>query len=137
MKAYPKPNPSSVAPLDAHTADAAVEQTQFDQKLERREKMICSAQEPRSAPMRSQFIKNLPPWWRANLLKQPENTTVEKTSPLHDNSCQFIISETDDSVIKASTENVPSGTDTLDSALRKLSASQDAMKTRLNVMSKR
>ena len=38
MKAYPKPNPSSVAPLDTHTADAAAEQTQFNQKLELREK---------------------------------------------------------------------------------------------------
>ena len=38
MKSYPKPNLSSVAPLDAHTADAIAEQTQFDQTLERREK---------------------------------------------------------------------------------------------------
>ena len=99
--------------------------------------MICSVEEARSAPIKSQFIKNLPPLRRANLLKQPENTTVEKTSPLQDNSCQFIISETDDSVIDASTEKVLSGTDTLVSALRKLSASQDAMDNRLNEMSKR
>ena len=137
MKAYPQPNLSAVAPLDAHTADATAEQTQFDQTLERREKMICSAQEARSAPIKSQFIKNLPPWQRAKLLKQPENTTVEKTSPLQDNSCQFIISETDDSVIDALTEMVPSGTDTLVSALRKLSEIQGAMDVRLNEMSKR
>ena len=80
MKAYPKANPSAVAPLDARTADAAAEQIRFDQKLERREKMICSAQEARSAPIKSQFIKNLHTWLRAKLLKQPENNTVEKTS---------------------------------------------------------
>ena len=35
-KAYPDPDPPAVAPIDPHAADAAVEQTRFDQDTARR-----------------------------------------------------------------------------------------------------
>ena len=75
-KAYPDQDPPDVAPVDPHAADAAVEQTRFDQDTARRA-TIRSAQEARSVQTRRQFINNMPEWLRAKLLGQPENTTVE------------------------------------------------------------
>ena len=90
--------------------------------------MIRSAQEARSVQIRRQFIKNMPGWLRAKLLEQPENTTVEdlcifarKQLSIH-NLCK-----TDDSVMDAFTEMGPSVTDTLVTALTKLSMSQEAI----------
>ena len=77
FKAYPDPNPPAVVPIDAAAADAAAEQTRFDQETARRAEIIRSAQEARSHRIRRQFIKNMPGWLRAKLLEQPENTTVD------------------------------------------------------------
>ena len=75
----------------------------------------------------------MPGWLRAKLLEQPENTTVEdlcifarKQLSIH-NLCK-----TDDSVMDAFSEMGPSVTDTLVTALTKLSTSQEAMENRLN-----
>ena len=137
-KAYPDPDPPAVGPIDAHAADAVVERTRFDQETARRAEIIRSAQEARSVQIRRQFIKNMPRWLRAKLLEQPENTTVEdlcvfarKQLPIH-NLCK-----TDDSVMDAFSEMGPSVTDTLVTALTKLSTSQEAMDNRLNEMSKK
>ena len=46
MKAHP--DPPAVGPIDAHAADAAAEQTQFDQDTVRRVETVHSAQEERS-----------------------------------------------------------------------------------------
>ena len=56
-KAYPDPDPPEVAPIDPHAADAAVEQTRFDQDTARRAEIIPSAHEARSVQIRRQFIK--------------------------------------------------------------------------------
>ena len=56
-KAYPDPDPPAVAPIDLDAADAAVEQTRFDQDTARRAEIIRSAQEARSVQIRRQFIK--------------------------------------------------------------------------------
>ena len=76
-KAYPDPDPPVVAPIDPKAANAAVEQTRFDQDTARRAEMFRSAQEARSIQNRRPFIKNMPGWLRAKLLEQPENTPVE------------------------------------------------------------
>ena len=80
----------------------------------------------------------MPGWLRAKLLEQPENTSVEdlctfarKQLSIH-NLCK-----TDDSVMHAFSEMGPSVTDTLVTALTKLSTSQEAMDNRLNEMSKK
>ena len=90
-KAYPDPDTPAVAPIDPHAADAAVEQTRFDQDTSRRAEIIRSAQEARSVQIRRQFIKNMPGWLRAKLLEQPENTTVENFVFFRETNCQFII----------------------------------------------
>ena len=133
-KAYPDPDPPAVAPIDPHAADRAVEQTRFDQDTARRVEIIRSAQEARSVQIRRQFIKNMPGWLRAKLLEQPENTSVEdlcEQLSIH-NLCK-----TDDSVMDAFSEMGPSVTDTLVTALTKLSTSQEAMDNRSNEMSKK
>ena len=136
-KAYLEPDPPAVAPIDPHAADAAVERTRFDQDTARRAEIIRSAQEARSVQIRRQFIKNMPGWLSAKFLEQPEKTTVEglcifarKQLSIH-NLCK-----TDDSVMDAFSEMGPSVTDTLVTALTKLSTSQEAMDNRLNEMSK-
>ena len=68
MKAYPDPDPPAVAPIDAHAADAAAEQTRFDQDTARRAAIIRSVQEARSLQIRRQIIENMPGWPRAKLL---------------------------------------------------------------------
>ena len=80
----------------------------------------------------------MPGWLRAKLLEQPENTTVgdlctfaRKQLSIH-NLCK-----TDDSVMDAFSEMGPSVSDTLVTALTKLSTSQEAMDNRLNEMSKK
>ena len=137
-KAYPDPDPPAVAPSDPYAADAAVEQTRFDQDTARRAEIIPFAQEARSVQIRRQFIKNMPGWLRAKLLEQPQNTTVEdlcffarKQLSIH-NLCK-----TDDSIMDAFSEMGPSVTDTLVTALTKLSTSQGAMDNRLTEMSTR
>ena len=136
-KAYPDPDRPAVAPIDPHSADAAVEQTWFDQDTARRAEIMRSAQLARSVQIRRQFIKNMPGWLRAKSFEQHENTTVE-------NVCIFArkqlsihnICKSDDSVMDAFIEMGPSVTDTLVTALTKLSTSQEAMDNRLNEMSK-
>ena len=137
-KAHPDPDPPAVAPIDAHAADAVVERTRFDQETARRAEIARSAQEARSVQIRRQFIKNMPGWLRAKSLEQPKNTSVEdlcvfarKQLSIH-NLCK-----TDDSVRDAFSEMGPSVTDTLVTALTKLSTSQEAMDNRLNEMSKK
>ena len=76
-KTYPDPDPSVVAPIDPHAADAAAEQTRFDQDTARRAPILRSAQEARLVQVRRQFIKNMPRRLRAKLLEQPKKTTVE------------------------------------------------------------
>ena len=137
-KAYPDPDPPAVAPIDPHAADRAVEQTRFDQDTARRAEIIRSAQEARSVQIRRQFIKNMPGWLRAKLLELPENTSVEdlctfarKQLSIHN------LGRTDDSVMDAFSEMGPSVTDTLVTALTKLSTSQEAMDNRLTETSKK
>ena len=131
-KAYPDPYPLAVAPIDAHAADAAAEQTRFDQEKVRRAEIIPSAQEARSVQIRRQFIKNLPEWLRAKLLEQPENTTVEDLcfSARKQLSIHYLC-KIGDSVMDAFSEMGPSVADTLVSALTKFSSSQEAMDNRL------
>ena len=52
MKAYPDLSPPAVAPIDAHAADAAAEQTRFGQDTAGRAELIRSAQEARSFQIR-------------------------------------------------------------------------------------
>ena len=80
----------------------------------------------------------MPGWLRAKLLEQPENTIVEdlctfarKQLSIHD------LCKTDDSVMDAFSEMGPSVTDTLVTALTKLSTSRETMDNRLNEMSKK
>ena len=136
-KVYRDPDAPAVAAIDPHAADAAVEQTRFDQDTARRAEIIRSAQEARSVQNRRQFIKNVPGWLRAKMLEQPENTTVEdlcifaqKQLSIH-NLCK-----TDDSVMDAFSEMGPSVTDTLVTALTRFSTSQEAMDNRLTELSK-
>ena len=76
-------------------------------------------------------------WVRAKLLEQPENTTVEdlcifaRKQLSNHNLCK-----TENSVMDAFSEMGPSVADTLNTALTKLSTSQEAMDSRLNEMSK-
>ena len=58
--AYPDPHPPAVAPIDLHAADAAAEQTWFDQDTARRAEITRSAQEARSVQIRRQYIKICP-----------------------------------------------------------------------------
>ena len=88
-KEYPDPDPPAIAPIDPHAADAAVEQTRFEQDTARRAKTLRSAQEARSVQIRRQFIKKRPGWLRAMLLEQPEKTTVGDF--LRRNNCEFIM----------------------------------------------
>ena len=136
-KAYPDPDHPGVAAIDPHAADAAVEQTRFDENTARRAEIIRFAQEARSVQIRRQFIKNLPGWLRAKSLEQPENTTedlciFERKQLSNHNLCKA-----DDSVMDAFSEMGAAVTDTLVTALTKLSTSQEAMDNRLNEMSKK
>ena len=79
----------------------------------------------------------MPGWLRAKRLEQPENTTVDdlcifarKQLSIH-NLCK-----TDDSVMVAFSELGRSVSDTLVTALTKLSTSQEGMENRLNEISK-
>ena len=133
--AYLDPDPPAVAPIDAHAAEAVVEQTRFDRDKASRAETIRSAQAARSVQFRRQFIKNVPGWLRAKLLELPEKTTVEdlcilarKQFPIY-NLCK-----TDDSVMDAFSEVGPSVTDILVTASTKLSSSQETMDNRLNEM---
>ena len=74
FKAYLDPNPPAVAPIDGAAANAAVEQTRFDQDTARRAEIIRSAQEARSNQIKQQFIGNMPGWLRAKLLEQSRKT---------------------------------------------------------------
>ena len=76
-KVYLDPDPPAVAPSGPHAADAVVEQTRFDQATARRAEIIRSAQEARSVQIRRQSIRNMPGWFRARQIEQPENTSIE------------------------------------------------------------
>ena len=119
-EAYLDPDLLAVAPIDLHAADAAVEQTRFDQDTEGRAEKIRSAQEARSFQITPQFIENTPGSLRAKLLEQPEITTVEdlcsfalKQLSIHD------LCKTDNSVKDAFSEMGNLVTDTLVTALTK------------------
>ena len=136
-KVYLDSDAPAVAQIAPHATDAAVEQIQFDQNTERRAEKVRSAKEARSFQIRRQFIKIMPGWLRAKLLQQPENTTIEdycffarKQLSIH------ILCKTDDSSMDAFRERGPSVTDTLVTAQKKLSTSQEALDKRLNEMSK-
>ena len=90
IKAYQDPNPQVVAPINAHAADAAAEQTQCDQGTARRAEIISSVQEARSVQISRQFIGNMPGLLRAKLLEEAEITEVDSCF-LHANSHPFII----------------------------------------------
>ena len=66
MKAYPDPTLPAVAPVDAYAANAAAEQTRFDQDPAGCAELIRSAQEAPSIQIREQFIKKLA--WMATWL---------------------------------------------------------------------
>ena len=138
LKAYPDPNPPAVAPIDGAAPDAAVEQTRFDSETARRAEIIHSAQQARSTQIRSQFIKNMPGWLRTKLLEQPENTTVEDLCIFARKQLSiYNLCKVEDSVMDAFSEVRPSVSDTLVTALTKLSHSQETMDNRLNEMSKK
>ena len=137
-KAYPVPDPPAVAPIDAHGADAAAEETLFDQETALRAEIIRSAQEARSVQIGRQVIKNMPGWLRAKLLEKPEITTVGDLCIFARKQLSILnLCKTYDSVMDAFSEMGPSVTDTLVTALTKLSRSQEAMDNRLNEMSKK
>ena len=137
-KAFPDPDPPAVAPIDPHAADAVVERIGFDQETARCAEILRSAQEARSVQIKCQFIKNLPGWLRAKLLEQTENTTVEDLCIFAQKQLSILnLCKRDDSVLDAYSEMGPSVTDTLVTALTKLSTSQEAMDNRLNEMSKK
>ena len=126
MKAYPDPDPPAVAPIVALAADAVIERTRFDQETASRAEIISSAQEERSVQIRRQFIKNMPGWLRAKLLEQPENTSVEDLCVFAQNQLSIHnLCKIDDSVMDAFSEMGPSVTDTLVTALTKLSTSKE------------
>ena len=107
LKAYPDPNLIPVAPIDGTAADAAAEQTRFDQETARNSEQLRSAQEARSTQIRRQLIKNMQGWLRSKLLEQPETTFVEdlcilarKQLPIH-NLCKL-----DDSPMDAFSEKL-------------------------------
>ena len=134
-QAYPDPDLPAIAPIDSQAADAAVEQTRFDQDTARRAEIIRSAQEARSVQIGPQFIKNMPVCLRAKLLEQLEITTVEdlcvfarKQLSIH-NLCK-----TDGSVMDAFSEMGPSVI--LSTVSTKLSTSQEAMDNGLAEVSK-
>ena len=77
MNGYPYPNPPPVAPIDAHAADAAIEQTRFDQDAGRCAEIVRFGQEALSVQIRHQFIKAITCWLTAYLLEQPEIFTVK------------------------------------------------------------
>ena len=138
LKAYPDPNPPAVAPIDGAAPDAAVEQTRFDSETARRAEIIHSAQQARSTQIRRQFIKNMPGWLRAKLLEQPENTTVEDLCIFARKQLSiYNLCKVEDSVLDAFSEVRPSVSDTLVTAVTKLSHSQETMDNRLNEMSKK
>ena len=76
-KTYLDSDAPAVAPNDPHAADAAVEQTRFDQDTARQAEIKRSAQDAGSVQIRRHFIKNVFGWLHARLLEQTENTTVE------------------------------------------------------------
>ena len=71
MKTSPNAIPLPVAPIEAHALDAAIERTRFDEDTARRAEVMSSAQEAHSVQVGLQFMKNMPRWLRAKLLKQP------------------------------------------------------------------
>ena len=76
-KAFSDSDPAAVAPIDPHAADAAVEETRFDQDTARCAEITRSAPEARSVQIRPQVTKNKRGRLRSRLLEQPETTTVE------------------------------------------------------------
>ena len=56
-KAYPDPDLPTVAPIDAHAADAVVERTRFEQEAASCTELLRSAQEARSVQIRSIYQK--------------------------------------------------------------------------------
>ena len=59
MKSYPDPNTPAVAPTDAHSANAAADETRLDKNTRRRAEMIRSVQQPISVQVRRPCIKNM------------------------------------------------------------------------------
>ena len=139
LKAYPDPNPPVVAPIDGNAPDAAAVQTRFDQEAARGAEILRSAQETRSLQLQRQFIKDMPGWLRAKLLKQPEKTAVEDLRIFARKTTvnSYILCKTDDSLMEVFGEMGPSVTSTLVTAPTKLTTSQESMDNRLNEMSKK
>ena len=77
LKAYPDPNLVPIAPIDVAAADAATEQTRFEQETAHKAKQLRSAQKARSTQLRRQIKNSIPGWLRAKLPEQPETTSVE------------------------------------------------------------
>ena len=125
MKAYPDPDSTAAAPIDAHAVDAAAEQSRFDQETERRAKRLRSAQEARSAQIGRQFIKNIPRWLRAKVIEQPEKKTLEDLSNFAPKQLSIRnLCKTNESVLDAFSEMASSVTGTLVTALTKITTSQ-------------
>ena len=115
-----------------------VERTRFDQETARNAEQLRSAQEARSTQIRRQFIKNMPGWLRAKLLEQPETLSVEDLRIFARKQLTFHnLCKVDDSPMEAFSEIGPTVTNTLVTALTKLSTSQEALDNRLNEMSKK
>ena len=130
-KTFPDRDPLAVAPIDPYAADAAVEQSSFDQDTARRLEIIRSVQISRH------FIKNMPGSLGGKLLEQTDNTRVEDLCSFAQNELSIHnICKTDDFVVDALSEMGPSVADMLVTALIKLSTSQEAMDSRIDEISK-
>ena len=138
LKAYPDTTLVPVAPIDGAAAYAVVERMRFDQETARNAEQLRSAQEARSTQIRRQFIKKY-----ARMAKG--ETTRTTGSHICEDLCTFArkqltkhnLCKIDDSQMDAFSEIGPTVSDTLVTALTKLSTSQEALDNRLNVMSKK
>ena len=134
-KVYADPDPPVVAPIDPHAADAAVEQTRFDQDTARRAESKRSAQEARSVQIRVNLSKICLDGYVQSCSSSRKKTLVEDLSIFARKRLSIHkLCKTDNSVMDSFSEMGPLVTDTLVTALTKLSTSQEAMDNRLNEM---
>ena len=90
MKTSLDPDIPVAAPIDRCAADTVAERTRFDQEKARRAKINRTAEESLSTQIRQLFIEYMPGCLLANLLEQPENSTVGAHVFLRANNCHFI-----------------------------------------------
>ena len=74
LKAFPYPNLATIAAIDTHAADAAIERTRFDQQTACNAEQLRFAHEARSTIKDDNSLKNTPEWLRANTHEQHRKT---------------------------------------------------------------